>query len=247
MSKEIKRKPIIGILPSVEPTNKMTKVNYGYTHGIIKHGGIPMIFTFVEDEADIQQMVDMCDAFLFVGGVDVNPALYGEEKFNDTVDWSIERDHLEAPVVRMAMAQNKPIMGVCRGIQIINATLGGTLYQDLPVQNTAPNAHVHSQKVGYPEGGHNVDIVKGTLFHELFGVDKTYVNTYHHQSLKDIAPGFTIGAYGEDGIVEAIYMKDRPHVFAVQWHPELIREQHDCSDKLFEYFMKCAYEQIQGR
>ena len=92
MSNERKRKPIIGILPSLEPSNKMTKVNYGYTNGIIKHGGIPMIFTFVEDEADIKQMVDMCDAFLCVGGVDVNPALYGAEKFNDTVDWSIERD-----------------------------------------------------------------------------------------------------------------------------------------------------------
>ena len=170
MSNERKRKPIIGILPSLEPSNKMTKVNYGYTNGIIKHGGIPMIFTFVEDEADIKQMVDMCDAFLFVGGVDVNPALYGEEKFNDTVDWSIERDALERPVVKMAMEQDKPIMGVCRGIQIINVSLGGTLYQDLPVQNTAPNAHVHSQTVGYPEGGHNINIVKGSLFEELFGV-----------------------------------------------------------------------------
>lgn len=241
-----KRKPIIGILPSVEPSNKMTKVNYGYTNGIIKHGGIPMIFTFVENETDMKQMVDLCDAILLVGGVDVDPKLFGEEKLNDTVDISPERDALELPVIKMALEQDKPILGVCRGIQILNVALGGTLYQDLAVQNTASNALVHSQKIGYPEGGHYVDIVKGSLLDDLFGEEKTFVNTYHHQAVKDVAPGLEVGAFSEDGLVEAVYLRERPYVLAVQWHPELIREQHKCSDKIFEYFMSCVYKKIEG-
>ena len=240
------RKPIIGILPSIEPSNSMTKVNFGYTDGVIRHGGIPFIFTFVKEKDDMKRLVDMCDGLIFIGGVDPDPAIYGEEIINDTVDISVERDELEFPVLEMAMKQDKPILGICRGIQAINIGMGGTLYQDIPaqLQKSEDEKVIHAQKDAYPVGGHKIKILQGTPLYDIFGKDEAFVNTHHHQAVKDLAPGFEVMAMAQDGIAEAIYMKERPYVFGVQWHPELIWQKHSDSDKIFQYFIKCVKDKM---
>ncbi len=237
----IKDKPIIGILPSIEPSNSMTKVNYGYTAGIIRHGGIPFIFSFVNEKGDMKTLVDMCDGILLIGGVDPDPSIYGETILNETVEISSERDALEFPVLKMALEKDIPILGICRGIQALNVGLGGTLYQDLPTQlktNGNDSATiVHAQKDAYPTGGHTINIKKDTPLYEMFDSEEAFVNTHHHQAIKDLASCLEVMATTSDGIIEAVYMKEKPYVFGVQWHPELIWEKHSDSDKIFEYFI----------
>ena len=128
------RKPIVGLLPSVDDMTGATKLSAAYTKAVLAHGGVPFLFSFLQEEADMRQLAQQCDAFLFTGGIDPDPALYGEEKLNDTVEISDCRDRLEFPLLKMALELDRPVLGICRGIQVLNVALGGSLYQDLPAQ-----------------------------------------------------------------------------------------------------------------
>lgn len=241
----IERRPVIGLLPSVDEMTGAMKLSASYPNAVISHGGIPFLFTFLKEEADIRALAMRCDAFLFTGGIDPDPVLYGEEKLNDTVEISACRDTLEFPLMRIALESDKPILGICRGIQVLNVALGGTLYQDLPAQR--PESPVcHRQKAGYPEDGHFIHIEEGTPLRSLFGEPRTFVNTYHHQAIKALAPDLAPAATAEDGIVEAVYHKKKPHVFGVQWHPELICDKNHGSDCLFAYFMEQVRLKLSG-
>lgn len=240
------KKPIIGILPSIDDMTGATRLSCGYTKAVISHGGVPFLFTFLEEEADICALAEHCDAFLFSGGVDPDPVLYGETKLNDTVEICDCRDTLEFPLMRFALAQDKPILGICRGIQVLNVVLGGSLYQDIPAQ-LPENPVQHRQKSAYPAEGHDVRIEAGTVLQEIFGEDRTFVNTFHHQAIKDLAPSLQLMASTEDGIAEAVCMKEKPYIFGVQWHPELIYGQNEGCDRIFTYFIDCAKEKMAGR
>ena len=115
----IQRKPIVGLLPSVDDMTGATKLSAAYTKAVLAHGGVPVLFSFLQEEADIRQLAQQCDAFLFTGGIDPDPALYGEEKLNDTVEISDCRDRLEFPLLKMALELDRPVLGICRGIQAV--------------------------------------------------------------------------------------------------------------------------------
>ncbi|MFR1518909.1 MAG: gamma-glutamyl-gamma-aminobutyrate hydrolase family protein [Clostridia bacterium] len=239
------RKPVVGLLPSVDDMTGATKLSAGYMNAVLSHGGVPFLFTFLEEEADMRQLALQCDAFLFTGGIDPDPALYGEETLNDTVQISKCRDTLEFPLFQIALELDKPILGICRGIQVLNVVLGGTLYQDLPAQ--MPGSPVcHRQKAGYPEDGHFVNLAAGTPIAEIFGEKRVFVNTYHHQAIKALAPELLLMAAADDGIAEAVCMKERPYVFGVQWHPELIYEKNRGCGRIFDYFLACARQKMSG-
>lgn len=239
------RKPIVGLLPSVDDMTGATKLSAAYTKAVLAHGGVPFLFSFLQEEPDIRQLAQQCDAFLFTGGIDPDPALYGEEKLNDTVEISDCRDRLEFPLLKMALELDRPVLGICRGIQVLNVALGGSLYQDLPAQ--LPDDPVcHRQKAGYPQDGHFVRIVENTPLRKIFGEARAFVNTYHHQAIKTLAPGLLTMASADDGIVEAVCMKERPYVFGVQWHPELIYGESKGCDAIFSYFIACARQKESG-
>ena len=246
MEKQIgNRKPVIGLLPSVDDMTGATKLSTGYMNAVIAHGGIPFLFTFLKEERDMRQLALQCDAFLFTGGIDPDPVLYGEQKLNDTVEISECRDALEFPLIKIALELDKPILGICRGIQVLNVALGGTLYQDLPAQ--MPESPVcHRQKAGYPDAGHFINIAEGTPLRDLFGESRTFVNTYHHQAIKTLAPDLLLMASTDDGIAEAACVKEKPYVFGVQWHPELIYDKNEGCDRIFSYFIDCAKQKMSG-
>ncbi len=240
------QKPIIGVLPSIDDMTGALRLPSGYLKAILAHGGIPFLFSFLEEEADIRALARQCDGFLFTGGVDPDPVLYGEEKLNDTVEICDCRDVLEFPLMKIALAADKPILGICRGVQVLNVALGGTLYQDLPAQR--PEAPVcHRQKTGYPEDGHFITLTEDTPFRALFAEERPFVNTYHHQAIKDLAPDLRLLAVSDDGIAEAVCMRDRPYVFGVQWHPELIYDKNAGCDRIFTYFIDCVNQKRAGR
>ena len=147
---------------------------------------------------------------------------------------------MEKIVLEDAMKKNKPVLGICRGIQFINAFLGGTLYQDLPSQHSSDIEHHQTPPYDIPI--HDVSIRKSTPLHDCLGADRISVNSYHHQAVKDVAPGLEVMAESEDGIVEAIYMPSYGFLWAVQWHPEFSYKKDVNSKKIFQAFVESLKE-----
>lgn len=162
------------------------------------------------------------DGVLLPGGVDVDPAHFGEEPIPEMGEVSLERDAIELFVARYTAQHGIPTLGVCRGIQVMNVALGGSLYQDLPAQGFRTVQHY--QKAEPPVLGHSVEQTGQSPLNKLFE-PRFRVNSYHHQALKDLAPGLRSVATAPDGIVEAVVLEGHPFYFGVQWHPELLPEQ----------------------
>ena len=170
------------------------------------------------DDNDIRQTAALLDGFLFTGGHDVSPSLYNEKKLPECGVICPERDHLEQRLFVRAREMDKPVLGICRGIQIMNVAFGGTLYQDVSLHG--PGTMRHSQREIMPGGiSHKVIIEEGSILHRLYGKE-LWTNSYHHQAIKDLGEGLRVTARAEDGIIEAVEAVDHPYMHAVQWHPE---------------------------
>lgn len=208
----------------------------GYMEGIRQAGATPVIFPFSEDEEEIIQLVSLCDGILLTGGHDVSPEMYHEKPLEGLVSCCEKRDIMEMIVLKAAMQMDKSILGICRGIQFINAALGGTLYQDLPLQH--PSYIDHHQHAPYNLPVHEVRIRPGSPLHKCLQTDHLPVNSYHHQAVKKIAPGLEVMAASPDGLVEALYMPTQKFLWAVQWHPEFSYKTNIGSRRIFQAFVK---------
>lgn len=198
-----------------------------YTDAVAKGGGVPVVMPVVSSREEADAIIAAVDGVLFSGGEDINPAWYGEEVLNETVEVNSLRDFSDSLLVRAALASGKPILAICRGEQLMNVLLGGSLYQDIPSQ--VP------ETVGHSGTTHKIGIEEGSILANLFGTDSLEVNSTHHQAVKDVAPGLTVTAYSSDGIVEA-YEGD--NLIAVQFHPEkLVAAGDDRWLELFELFI----------
>ncbi len=177
-----------------------------YSEAIANAGGIPMI----TGEFCPEELAEICDALLITGGDDVDPETYGEEILNDSVKPDSERTAFEMPLLKAFIAKGKPILGICRGCQMINVALGGTLYQDLLAQK----GWIHMHR----EIRHDVFAQPGSVLHSLFGATFK-ANSTHHQAVKDLAPGLTVTARSVEGIIEA-FEHQTMNIVATQFHPE---------------------------
>ena len=235
-------KPIVGLMPLWDDRKDSIWMLPGYMDGISQAGGIPVILPFSSDEQELGQLIDMCDGFLFTGGQDVSPKIYGEEPLEGLVDVCEKRDEMETAVLKAAIDLDKPVLGICRGIQFINAALGGTLYQDIPTQH--PTQIDHHQTPPYDVSVHEVEIVKGSPLYKCLNTERLSVNSYHHQAVKDVAPGLKIMAAAEDGLVEGLYMPEHRFLWAVQWHPEFSFRKDENNRKIFKAFVDAARTDI---
>src|SRR5690606_19599108 len=150
------------------------------------------------------------------------------------------RDTVEQKYFNKAMSLDMPVFGICRGLQMINVLMGGTLYQDLPTQFTSPNAENHSQPAPFDILTHKLTLVQSSPLYALLELDKLPVNSYHHQGIRNLAPGLRPAAIAEDGLVEAIYAPHKTFVQAVQWHPEFCLEKDEPSRKIFRAFVNAC-------
>ena len=232
------KRPVIGIVPLVDIQRESYWMLPGYMDGVAEAGGLPLMLPLTDDVEQIDQLIELCDGFLFTGGQDVGPSLYGEEKDAACGECCPERDAMEAKLLNAALKHDKPIFGVCRGIQFINAALDGTLYRDLPSQH--PSEIEHHQHPPYDVPVHTVTPIPSTPLAALLGDGPFAVNSYHHQALKTLAPAWSAMAVAPDGIIEAAYMPDRRFVWAVQWHPEFSFRVDENSRKLFHAFVRAA-------
>jgi len=232
-------KPVIGITTDVRQDGENILKNT-YVQAVIRAGGLPMIVP-VGLEEDVEQLIEMFDGLLLSGGNDINPMLFNEEPHEYLGVVSPSRDSSELELARRMLKTGKPILGICRGIQVLNVAVGGTLYQDLYKQNDSPILQ-HIQKAPNTHCSHYVQLDKGSLLESIAGSERIQVNSYHHQSLKEVPSDFKVTAVASDGIVEAIESTDEQFVLGVQWHPEALSAAGDAvSLRIFERFIsECA-------
>ena len=231
-------KPVIGILPLWDDDKDSLWMLPGYMNGIRQAGALPLMLPLTEDRNEINQLVNICDGFLFTGGHDVSPELYHETPLANLISACRQRDVMEFKLLHIALAADKPILGICRGIQLINAALGGSLFQDLPLQR--PSSVDHHQTPPYNIPVHDVNIKKNTPLHDLLQRDILAVNSYHHQAIKILAHDLDVMAFSTDGVIEAVYMPSHKFVWAVQWHPEFSYLNDACSRAIFSKFTEAC-------
>ena len=230
------KKPLIGVLPLYDTEKESFWMLPGYLKGIEDAGGVPVILPLTSDEEVILQLAKQCDGFLFTGGHDVNPSMYGEQTEKTCGETCPERDTMENLLLKYVIELDKPALGICRGLQLWNVVLGGTLYQDLPTQRHS--AIIHKQKPPYTEPIHTVTIEKDTLLYEILQTDSLNVNSYHHQGIKNLSNRLQVAAHAQDGLIEAVIMLDKKFMLAVQWHPEFIYTMDTQHFQLFLAFVE---------
>ena len=212
----------------------------GYYQSILKAGGVPFIIPCYDDTDALINTLDKLDGILLTGGADINPLFLGEEPIQELHGINPRRDRQELLLTRLAADRQIPILGICRGIQTMNAALGGPLYQDIHSQMEGTRIK-HDQNLDRCYASHTVAIEKDTLLHRLFKADTIAVNSFHHQAIKEPAPGFRVCARATDGVIEAMESTEYKSMLGVQWHPEcFILKGDECMMPLFQWLVQEA-------
>lgn len=193
-------------------------VGQDYTDALYDAGAWPIVLAYTDDAPAIADIAEELDGLLLTGGDDIDPSLFGEEPHIGLGEVSPVRDRMEVALLRAVARQGKPVLGICRGIQVMNAVFGGTLYQDLPREWRGNLQHV--QKAPRTHTAHTVTVTEGSRLHGIAQCARLPVNTFHHQAVKQIAPGFVATARSGDGLIEAIECPGSVFFMGVQWHPE---------------------------
>lgn len=239
-------KPLIGI-PAERWSSSLTYPNSNlqgvlttYIDAVSGAGGLPVLIPLSLADDDIRAIYARVQAVLLPGGGDLDPALYGAAPHPLTAQIDPDRDRVEIQLTRRAVADLKPLFGICRGAQVLNVALGGTLYQDLPSERPGDIRHAFP----FPEFprehvAHPVRVEEESRLARLLGKPIVSVNSRHHQAVKDVAPGLTVAARAPDGVIEALELPRHPFGLAVQWHPENLQRQPEMK-ALFEKFIKAA-------
>lgn len=235
-------KPLIGLTPGHNTENQDIFMRPTYLSALSAAGAIPVVLPLTVSQEDCQKIADTFDGFLFTGGPDPHPFLFGEETHRACGSISVMRDSMELALLSQVMKTKKPILGICRGIQIINVGLGGSIYQDIPsqYQSTAAFPIAHRQPCAYHIPSHTVQLAPGSRLADICGRTSLQVNSMHHQAVRDLADCLTVCATAPDGLVEGLEMPGYPWLVAVQWHPEYLREQDPASKQLFESFVEAC-------
>jgi putative glutamine amidotransferase len=225
-------RPVIGITPSPlrDELAHGVFVRYAmsttYVDAVLAAGGLPIVLP--PQDGEVGQILDLVDGLLLSGGADIEPARYGDETVHPaTYGVNPLRDRFEFALLDEALRRDTPIFCICRGIQVLNVKLGGTLYQDIPDQVATETEH-RQENIGIAkeEPGHRVIPVAGSPLADLYGERTFGVNSFHHQAIKDLAPELEIAGRSDDGLIEAVCLPGRSLVLGVQWHPEMMFERH---------------------
>jgi putative glutamine amidotransferase len=229
--------PMIGITPAYDNEKDISSVKGGYYEGIIEAGGMAVLMPMTVKESMLEAVISGCDGLLVTGGPDLDARHYGEANLPFIGEISPLRDSMELCAVRIAFERNIPILGICRGIQVINVALGGTLYQDICSQVRGKDVLKHSNSAPRWYPTHEIMIERDTRIWSAFKAESAMVNSFHHQAVKDAAPGFRVTSRAPDGVIESIEHEDRPFVVGVQWHPEDMWRDNRVYLELFKLFV----------
>ncbi|MFY9214585.1 MAG: gamma-glutamyl-gamma-aminobutyrate hydrolase family protein [Tissierellaceae bacterium] len=230
-------KPLIGLTCQYEdsPNSRACRLNYTYIGALIRAGASPIILPVVDDWESIDGYLEVLDGIILTGGGDALPILYGEAPMWEVTDICHKRDSMEMEIIKRAYNKNIPLLGICRGMQMINIALGGSLYQDIYRQ--IPGVLGHSSKYSISQGYHTIRVTKDSLLHDILKREEILVNSYHHQSVKDLGANLRISALALDGVVEGIESTTDRFILGVQFHPEAMIDQDRGFMDIFTYFL----------
>lgn len=234
-------KPFIGITSYTEGNGISYMVSSDNVDAITRAGGIPIILPYILAKPVLDQIAQIIDGLYLTGGSDIDPILFGEEPHQNLGMITPDRDIFEIDLINKMLDLKKPILGVCRGCQILNIAVGGDMYQDIYAQ-IDDKLLQHSQHAPKNHGSHEVNVLNGSLLYRLTGKTKLRVNSRHHQANRTVVDTFQTSGRANDGIIEAIESKEHSFVLGLQWHPEnMINDQP--SRKIFEGFIKACSHQ----
>jgi putative glutamine amidotransferase len=216
-------------------------MNHRYFTALAAVGAAPVMVPLLEGEA-LRAVYESLDGVFLAGGVDVDPSSYGHERHTLCGSTDRERDRVELQLARWSLEDGKPLLGVCRGMQVINVARGGSLYQDCGDQYPDSIKHDYFPNAGYERDylAHEARVVADTRLRRAYGVPEIRVNSMHHQGIRDMGEGLVASAYAPDGLVEALEDPDRPFAVGVQWHPEMLVESDEGTRRLFRAFVEAA-------
>lgn len=230
--------PFIGLSGSVNSEQTQHFILRDYMKAILEAGGVPLLLSPDLDAQALEGCLERLDGLLLAGGNDVDPSVYGQPPMPGLGEVNPLRDAFEGALVRAALRRRMPLLGICRGVQAMNAALGGTLYQDLPSQRPEGWLHAQTAPGSYPS--HEVTVRQGTLLARVVGEGTLRVNSFHHQAVRDAAPCLRVAAQAGDGVVEALEHPDLPFFLGVQWHPERMYATDARAAALFEGLCRAA-------
>jgi putative glutamine amidotransferase len=215
--------------------------NRSYVDALIQAGAAPLLIPHPLDEPRLRRLYERLHGVLLPGGVDVAPAHYGEPEKDWCGSISPSRDDVELALARWAVDDGKPLLAICRGIQVLNVALGGTLHQDIKAE--VPDAKKHDWYPDHPRDkpSHPVAVVPQTRLARILGAASVQVNSMHHQAIKDLAPGLSITARAPDGIVEGVEAEAHPFALGVQWHPEELVSGDAGARRLFDALVDACW------
>ncbi len=237
--------PLIGISGSINHEEDRHHLPRAYMRALNASGAVAVMLSYDMDDEALESCLDRMGGILLAGGNDVDPMTYGQPPVQALGEVNPPRDDFEMRLIRAAVKRGMPVLGICRGVQILNVALGGTLWQDLPSQFRAEDGSaplLHSQTARGCYRTHEVRIVENTQLCRIEKDARICVNSFHHEAVREVAPCMRAAAYAPDGVIEAIEHPDLPFVLGVQWHPELYFELDSHSSVLFDSFVKAAAE-----
>ncbi len=213
-----------------------------YVNALLRAGAAPLLIPHIEEKSVLRALFERLDGLLLPGGGDIDPVHFCEARHPKCNEPSAERDDTELALARWAMEGGVPVLGICRGIQVLNVALGGSLFQDIQAQ--IPSAERHDWYPNYPRDrrSHAVAVTPDTRLAHVVGATTLPVNSLHHQSVKDVAPGLVVTGHSPDGIVESVEAPDHPFAVGVQWHPEELAESDARAQRLFDAFVEASQQ-----
>ncbi len=237
--------PVIGFATRSQVIDETYhEANFGntesYAYAIAEHGGAPLMIPSVPSLPVLDRLYTLLDGFLLTGGPDLDPGAYGHARHARTDAGDANLQHAEFYLLRRALADGLPILGICRGLQTLNVALGGTLYQDLADEYDPEGVHPTYEQTGYTVLAHPVCLTTGSHLHRAIGRAEIQVNSLHHQGIRHLAPGLVPTAIAPDGLIEAVELPGSPFVVAVQWHPEELYRTDSTWAALFHAFIAAA-------
>jgi putative glutamine amidotransferase len=245
------RRPLIGIttqtmhsidgIPEGLPSSWM--MNQRYIHAVAETGGAPVLIPLLDDDLEtLRSIYQSLDGVLIPGGVDMDPHTFGESRGARLGRIDPARDTVEMMLTRWSVEDKKPLLGLCRGSQVMNVALGGSLYQDLDAEFPHPIKHDYFPTAGYSRDylAHTVSVVPGSRLGAILQQPEVQVNSMHHQGVKQLAPGLVVSALAPDGLIEGIESSNGHFMVGVQWHPESLVDRDTGMRRLFTTFLAAA-------
>jgi len=234
-------RPIIGV--TIDKNMKdgfyYQKVNECNLNAISQNGGLPIMLPITNNEEIIDGYLNIIDGIYFTGGCDINPLLFGEEPIKTLGSVDYDRDEFEIKLYEKAAMMDMPMLGICRGQQIMNVAAGGSLYQDIYSQRIDTNGHSPKFSFGGYEH-HSVEIMNDTKIGDIFKAEKIKTNSFHHQAVKEIAKDYIATAFAQDGIIEGIESIKLSFAVGLQWHPEIMYERYPIFNNVFKALINAA-------